>query len=81
MKTIKVYSARNQLAFETFGADDERECDTLKQAKAFAKYSLSDAYMQSGEMSEPFNYSVIVIYSGPSYDRTREVHSEYYRQS
>lgn len=51
---IRVLVARSQEAFET-GCDDCRDCDTIGEAKKFARYSLTEAYRQSGEFSEPMN--------------------------
>lgn len=51
---LRVLVARSQEAFRN-GCDDVRECDTVKEAKAFARYSLTEAYQKSGEFSEPMN--------------------------
>jgi hypothetical protein len=80
MKTlpiIQVLVGRSRRAIDDMGADDVRTCDTLKEAKAFAKYALTLAYQQSGEMSEPMNYARIIICQ-PNGVRD-DFHSEYFR--
>ncbi len=79
-KKILVLLADSQLLMDKNGASDSREFDTIKEAKVFARHGLTDEYMRSGEMSSPFNYSQIVVISGPYYDRKEEIHSDYYRK-
>lgn len=57
---IRVLIARSVRAVDCHQCDDVRECDTVKEAKDFARYALTPAYQQSGEFSEPMNYSRIV---------------------
>jgi hypothetical protein len=80
MKTlpiIQVLVGRSRRAIDDMGADDVRTCDTLKEAKTFAKYALTLAYQRSGEMSEPMNYARITVCNRVG-DRD-EIHSEYIR--
>lgn len=58
---IRVLVARSMQAVDDCQCDDVRECDTVKEAKDFARYALTDAYQQSGEFSEPMNYSRVMI--------------------
>lgn len=52
---IRVLVATSQQAIDDRQCDDVRECDTIKEAKTFARYSLTEAYQQSGEFSSPMN--------------------------
>lgn len=44
--------------------DDVRDCDSLKEAKEFARYALTPAYQQSGEFSEPMNVARVMAFDG-----------------
>ena len=57
---IRVLVARSQEAVNRGSCDDVRECDTIAEAKKFARYALTEAYQQSAEMSEPMNYSAVM---------------------
>ncbi len=59
---IRVLVARSIEAIEDprGACDDVRECDTVKEAKEFARYSLTPAYMDSNEMSEPQNVARVM---------------------
>lgn len=57
---IRVLVARSMQAVDDCQCDDVLECDTVKQAKDFARYALTDAYQQSGELSAPMNYSRVM---------------------
>lgn len=39
---------------------DYRDCDTVKEAKDFARYSLTPAYLESNEMTEPMNVARVI---------------------
>lgn len=56
---IRVLVARSQEAAVN-SCDDVRQCDTIKEAKDFARYSLTVAYQESGEFSEPMNYAAVM---------------------
>lgn len=58
-KNIRVLVARSQEAVRN-SCDDVRECDTIKEAKDFARYSLTSEYQASGEFSEPMNYAAVM---------------------
>lgn len=79
MKKILVLSGDSRISLENKGASYSQECDTLKEAKQRAKYSLTVDFQRSGEMSEPFNYARVVVYDGPSYARVETLHSEFWR--
>lgn len=51
---IRVLVARSVADLEN-SCDDIRECETVAEAKKFARYSLTEAYRLSGEFSEPMN--------------------------
>lgn len=57
---IKVLAARTQELADDGQWEVERECDTVKEAKDYAKYCLTDAHMQSAEASEPLAYAQVV---------------------
>jgi hypothetical protein len=57
---IRVLVARSQSAVQDGQCDDVRECDTIAEAKKFARYSLTPAYQQSAGMSAPMNYARVV---------------------
>jgi hypothetical protein len=59
-KNIRVLVARSQDAVRNQSCDDVRECDTIKEAKHFARYSLTEAYQQSHETSELMNYAAVM---------------------
>lgn len=58
-KQIRVLVARSIEKFEG-GCDDVRECDTMKEAREFARYALTESYQHSGEFSEPMNCTRIM---------------------
>lgn len=57
---ISVLVARSQEAVESGSCDDCRNCDTIAEAKKFARYALTPAYNESHEVSEPMNYAKVV---------------------
>lgn len=57
---IRVLVACSVEAVDAGQCDDVRDCDTIKEAKEFARYSLTPAYQASGEFSEPMNYARIM---------------------
>lgn len=63
---IRVLVARSMQAVDGGQCDDVRECDTIREAKEFARYSLTLAYQQSCEMSEPMNYARVMAVEGGS---------------
>lgn len=58
---IRVLVARSQFAAQSDSFDDVRPCDTIAEAKKFARYALDpkSAYQSSNEMAEPMNYAEI----------------------
>jgi hypothetical protein len=56
---IRVLVARSVQAVNDGQCDDVRECDTIKEAKEFARYSLTPEYQASNEFSEPMNYAQV----------------------
>lgn len=54
---IRVLVGRSVKAVDDGQCDDVKECDTIKEAKEFARHSLTEAYQRSGEFSEPMNYA------------------------
>lgn len=56
---IRVLVARSQQAVNDGQCDDVRTCDTIAEAKKFARYALTPAYQASGEFSEPMNYAQV----------------------
>lgn len=56
---IRVLVARSQEAARN-SCDDVRECDTVAEAKKFARHSLTLEYQASGEFSEPMNYAAVM---------------------
>ena len=69
-QSIQVLTARTLEQIENCPFDN-RKCDTIKQAKAFAKYCLTDAYQHSAEFSEPMTVSRVIA--------DGEILEEYYR--
>lgn len=59
---IRVLVARSVRAVDDGQCDDVRPCDTIKEAKAFARYALDrkSAYQSSNEMTEPMNYARVM---------------------
>ena len=57
---ISVLVARSQEAVESGSCDDCRNCDTIAEAKKFARYALTPDYQQCAEMSAPMNYAKVV---------------------
>jgi hypothetical protein len=57
---IRVLVARSMEAVDDGQCDDVRDCDTIKEAKEFARYSLTAAYQASNEFSEPMNYARVM---------------------
>lgn len=55
-----VKAARTQEKVEAGQCDVSCAADTLKEAKAKAKYMLSEEWARAAEMSEPFGYVAIV---------------------
>lgn len=60
-KFYTVEAAHSQEQVEDGQCDVVDTCDTLKEAKARAKYLLSDAAQVSFEMSEPLRYARILL--------------------
>lgn len=58
---IRVLVGRTQEAVTDphSGCDDVRSCDTIAEAKKFARYSLTPEYQASNEFSEPMNYAQV----------------------
>ncbi len=61
---IEVQVAPTQEANSLGQNYDARPCDTVKEAKAFAKYALTVEYQQSAELSEPMGYSCVTAFDG-----------------
>lgn len=61
-RNIRVLVARSISAIEDprGACDDVRECDTVKDAKVFARHALTNAYQTSGEFSEPMNVARVM---------------------
>jgi hypothetical protein len=57
---IRVLVGRSRRQVDDRRCEDVRECDTLKEAKAFAKYALTEEYRASGELSELMNNSRVM---------------------
>jgi len=57
---IRVLVARSVAAVDAGQCDDVRECDTIKEAKDFARHALTTEYQRSGEFSQPMNYSRVM---------------------
>ena len=68
MKQIEVRVARTQEAVLNHQCDDVRECDTIAEAKKFAKYALSKECQASCEMSEPMGYAQVIVDGECLYD-------------
>jgi len=60
-KFYAVEAGHTQEQVEDNQCDVVDRCDTLKEAKARAKYLLSDAAQQAFEMSEPLRYARILL--------------------
>lgn len=60
-KYYAVEAAHSQRQVEDGQCDVVDRCDTLKEAKARAKYLLSDEAQASFEMSEPLAYARILL--------------------
>ena len=57
---IRVLAARSTKAIDDRQCDVDRNCDTLKEAKAFAHHCLTAEYQLAGEMSEPLNVARVL---------------------
>lgn len=71
MKTIQVLAARTQEDVLNHQCDVVETCDTIKEAKAQAKYVISDDFKAAAEMSEPLGYSQVVVDGQCLYDYFR----------
>jgi len=58
MKTYTVRAYRSQDTVDQ-GSDYDRTCDTLKEAKEAARYSVTEEFRRLGEMSEVFGYALV----------------------
>ena len=65
---IRVLVARSVEAVDNHSCDDVRECDTVKEAKAFARYSLTPEYsanrteLACGRIDyEQMNYARVMV--------------------
>lgn len=64
LQNIRVLIGRSLVQVNAGQCDDVRECDTLKEAKEFARYALTEAYQNSGEFSEPMNVARVMAFDG-----------------
>lgn len=53
-----VSAFRSQADLEA-GSDYDTHADTLKEAKAKARYCLTEAFRESGEMTTRFGYAIV----------------------
>jgi hypothetical protein len=67
-KTIVVLAADSQEALEARGAEIEFTFDAIKEAKAKAKYYLTEEYMNVCESSSRLGYSQVVVNGEVAYD-------------
>jgi hypothetical protein len=73
MKKITVLAAVSQEALERLGADvEDTHLDTLREAKARARYVLTDEFMRACESSQPLGYSQVRL--------NGEVVADYFRK-
>lgn len=61
MKTITVLAAHTQGAVLDHQCDVVESFDTIKEARAYAKRTLTDEYQQQNEMSEPIRYAQVLV--------------------
>lgn len=74
MKTITVLAFQSWQDFHNqSGAVAESTFDTLREARARARYYLTDAFQASGELAAPLHYSQVLV--------DGECVSDYFRQS
>ncbi len=66
---IEVRAARTQQDVLNCQCDEIRQCDTIKEAKEYAKYVLTNDFQKVNEMSEPLQYAAIYAGNG---DLTRK---------
>lgn len=69
-----VLAGRSQEDVQSGNADVERKFDTLKEARAYAKYQLTEEAMRSAEASEPLNYAAVFD------SDTKECLNDYFRR-
>lgn len=65
---IEVLVARSQEQFEKLGPDFGTEEDTVKKAKARAKYYLTKEYQAVAESSERYGYAQVIADGQCIYD-------------
>jgi hypothetical protein len=53
-------------------SDDVRKCDTIKEAKDFARHSLTEEYRRANEFTEPMNYARVMVRDECRYDYFRK---------
>jgi len=61
MKTITVLAAHTQAAVLNHQCDIVESFDTIKEARAYAKRTLTDECMRQNEMSTPICYAQVVV--------------------
>ena len=59
MKTYTVLAAHTQSAVLNHQCDVVETFDTAKEARAYAKRTLTDEYQQANEMSQPLAYAQV----------------------
>lgn len=57
---IRVLVAHSQEAVQLGASDDSRPCDTIKEAKTFARRALTAEYQALIEASAPYNYAAVM---------------------
>ena len=60
-QNITVEAARTREAVEASQCDVVRQCDTMKEAKTYARRALTDEFMRSSEASEPNKFSRVIV--------------------
>lgn len=68
MKLITVRACRNSDDYERGWDAEETHIDTVKEAKARAKYFLTEQYRNASEASERLAYSQVVVNGEVLYD-------------
>ena len=64
MKTqrlIEVRAAYTQRAVLNHQCDDVRTCDTIAEAKKYARYCLTQSYADAIESKEPMGYAQVIV--------------------
>lgn len=59
-QNITVEAASTREAVESSQCDVVRQCDTIKEAKAYARRTLTDEFAREAEASEPNRFSRVI---------------------